>query len=91
MKKICFKEIIIDQLVQQIYIDGNHPHSIGLFTRDYQSLCFERCQITNPEFKALCVALGDENVMIIYIGFSKCFMFLVLFVLFNKMKLSQSI
>ena len=82
MKKIRSKEIDIGK---------NHAPSIGLFTRDYQSLCLERCQITNPEFKALCVALGDENVMIIYIGFSKCFMFLVLFVLFNKMKLSQSI
>ena len=78
IKKICFKTIKIGK---------NHAHSIGLFTRDNQSLCLDYCKITKPEFETLCVALGDENVMFIYIGFSKCFMFLVLFVLFNKIKL----
>ena len=46
--------------VQEICIGKNHAHSIGLFTRDYQSLCLDYCKITKPEFKALCVVLGDE-------------------------------
>ena len=66
IKKICFNTIKIGE---------NPVPSIGLFNRDYQSLCLERCQIANPEFETLCVALGDENVMIIYIGFANALCF----------------
>ena len=61
--------------LETIKIGENLVPSIGLFTRDYQSLCLERCEITKPEFEALCVVLGDENVMIIYIGFANALCF----------------
>ena len=73
-----------------MYIGENRGYSIGLFTIDDRSLCLDMCKIAKPEIEALCGALKHGNVMMIYNDFSKCFMFLVLFVSFNKTKLSQS-
>ena len=75
----------------KIDIGDDFAHSIGFFTKDDQSLYVARCKITKPEFEALCAVLGDENVMIIYDGFSKSFRFLVFFFLFDKINLNQSI
>ena len=77
--------------LEQINIGDDFAHSIGFCTKDDQSLYLYQCEITKPDFEALCIAFGDKNVMILYNVFSKSFGFLIFFYLFNKMKLSQSI
>ena len=76
---------------EEVNIGDNFAYSIGFCSRNDQILYLAQCKITKPEFEALCIAFGDENVMILYDGFRKPFRFLVFLFLFDKMNLSQLI
>ena len=65
-------------------VDGYYNKFCIDFTRNNQLLYFNNPDLRKPEFEALRIAFGDENVMIIYNGFSKSFMVFVFMFLFIK-------